>query len=393
MNRKPIPTRLILIAYFAFITISMPFGMLNIAWTYMQGTFGVSLDSLGLLLSASTIGHIVTGLLSGRGIDRLGIGPFLLGGALIAGLGMLSFALSPGFGLVLIAAGLSGMGSGMIDTGMNTFVSAHYGTGPMNWLHAFFGVGVTLGPPIITLIVIQWGQSWRWGYSLALALHLIFGMILLMTLRHWRMETDEPAELPKRPATRISDTLRIPTVLFGVLLFAVYGGVEIGTGQLSNTLLVESRGIDPETASLWISAYWGSFTVGRFLIGSVAGRSGNTPLLRLSMMGAVLGAALLWLNFSFVGLVLIGFSLAPMFPTLIAETPGRVGLPHAANTIGFQVGVTSLGGALLPGLAGIVAVYGGLEVIGFALLLMALALFAVYELLIVRQARVVPYSG
>ena len=53
--------------------------------------------------------------------------------------------------------------------------------------------------------------------------------------------------------------------------FFVYGGVELGTGQLANTLLIESRGTCRKvTASSWVSVYWASFTVGRITMGLLA---------------------------------------------------------------------------------------------------------------------------
>jgi len=59
-----------------------------------------------------------------------------------------------------------------------------------------------------------------------------------------------------------------------------------------------------------------------------------------------LGATLIWLNItsmlSFVGLALIGLALAPLFPSLIATMPERLGNAHTANGVGFQIAAAVL---------------------------------------------------
>jgi fucose permease len=84
---------------------------------------------------------------------------------------------------------------------------------------------------------------------------------------------------------------------------------------------------------------------------------------------------------SFLGLALIGLSSAPVFPSLIATTPARLGEAHAANGVGFQIGAAVLGQSLLPAAVGMLARKLGLEIVGPALLAMALALLGFYEAL------------
>jgi len=83
---------------------------------------------------------------------------------------------------------------------------------------------------------------------------------------------------------------------------------------------------------------------------------------------------------SCVGLALIGLALAPIFPSLIATTPERLGNAHTANGVGLQIAAAVLGQALLPGMLGMLARHLGLEMVGPALLAAALVLLVLYEI-------------
>jgi len=385
------PTSLLLISFFSFIVIGVPGGALGVAWLPIQETFGLGLDSLGLLLTASTTGRLITAFTSGRWIARMGAGRFLLAGALLGGAGMLGFALAPVWPLLLIAYFVFGSGSGVIDAGINTFVAPRYSASRMNWLHACFGIGLTIGPALVTAIVIDLGQNWRWVYALLCVAQAALAVAFAATLNRWRLaETARQADAAASDV-HIGDTLRLLMMWLSLGLFFFYGGAEIGTGQLLNSLFVEARGIDPKTAGFWVSFYWGSFTVGRMLIGIFVDRIGPRMLLRLCMLGTILGAALIWWNpaaeISFAGLAVVGLALAPVFPTLIAVTPDRVGVAHTPNAIGFQIGFAGLGAALLVGLAGVLAEGAGKEMIAPFLLVVSVITFLLHEIIMLREAR------
>jgi fucose permease len=109
------------------------------------------------------------------------------------------------------------------------------------------------------------------------------------------------------------------------------------------------------------------------------------------MTSVVIGAALIWLNIAnfltVFGLMLIGFALAPIFPSLIATTPERLGSKHVANAVGFQVAAATIGAAVLPSLAGVLSGYFGLEVISIIIFVGTLFLFVLFEIL-VRQRKI-----
>src|SRR5579871_4122290 len=102
------------------------------------------------------------------------------------------------------------------------------------------------------------------------------------------------------------------------------------------------------------------------------------------MLGVLLGAVLFWWNptpiLGLLSLGLLGFTLAPLFALLMAETPRRVGLENAENTIALQMAAVGAGTALLPGLIGTIGKIFGLNGIGASFVAFAAIVFLCHEL-------------
>lgn len=377
---------LLVIANFSFIVIGMPPAMLNIAWTYMQDTFNLPLDAIGVLLAVGTAGRLIGSFYSGQISARLSLPWFIIGGSAVSVLGLIGYAFSPSWPLLVFSGFVWGFGTVGINNGVNAFVAAHYPTSRLNWLHAWFGVGATIAPTLATLIIIDLGGSWQWCYIVLLSLYALITVLFALTRQHWIVER---ANAPKAEPVNPRDTFRVRAVWFALVLFFIHAALQIGTGQLNSSLFIEGRALDPKIVGTWITIYWGSFTAGRFLIGFLVDRVANYVVLRTGMILTVLGAIMIWLNpsptFSFLGLALMGFSLAPVSPTLIADTPRRVGSALTASAVGYQFSAAALGSAVLPGLGAALAERIGLEVVPVFLLVLAVISFVIHEWLIVHE--------
>ncbi len=380
-------TSLVVLAYVAFIALGMPDGLLGIAWPSIRAGFSIPLDAIGLLLAAIVTGYLTTSFLSGPLTARLGIGNVLAASCALTGAGLIGYTLVPAWWMMVVLGVAAGLGAGAIDAGLNTYVAAHFGEGLMQWLHASWGIGVTLGSVLMTVAVTTL-HSWRVGYSSVGVFQLTLAACFVLTLPMWsRKEPPGKGEQPKRLTeyrTPLGETLRRPTVWLSVLLFLLYTGCEASLGTWAYTLLVESRGTHPWMAGLWTGSYWATFTVGRGVAGLYARRLGVDLLMRCSLLAALLGAVLLWWNpasvANLVAVALIGCAIAPIFPALISGTSQRVGVHHAANIIGMQVAAGGLGMAVIPGLVGILARRVSLEVVPVCLIVLFAGLFGLYAL-------------
>jgi fucose permease len=378
---------LVVLAYVAFIALGMPDGLLGVAWPSVRASFSIPVDAVGLLLSAVVTGYLTSSFLSGPLIARLGVGNVLAASCAVTGAGLIGYTLVPAWWMMVLLGVLAGLGAGAIDAGLNTYVAAHFGEGLMQWLHASYGIGVTLGPIIMT-IALTAVNSWQVGYRVVGGFQLALAACFVLTLPMWsQKEAPAGSEEPKRLTdykTPLGETLRQPRVWLSVLLFFLYTGSEVSLGTWAYTLLIESRGIYPEVAGLWAGSYWATFTAGRVLAGLYAKRVGVNLLVLGSLIAALLGAVLLWWNpanvANLIAVALIGFAIAPIFPALMSGTSRRVGVHDAANTIGMQMAAGGLGTAIIPSLVGILARQVSLEIIPVCLMVLFAGLFGLYAL-------------
>lgn len=382
---------LIVLAFIAFISLGLPDGLLGVAWPSIRHGFGVPLDALGALLIAINCGYLVSSFGSGYAISRLGVGRLLALSCAATGLALIGYTLVSSWWMMVALGLLAGLGAGAIDGGLNTFVAAHFGERLMQWLHASWGVGITLGPFIMTTGLERF-QSWRWGYLVVGTAQIALGGYFAITASRWQSPTQAPSSHESHPApgptlapetpAPFSETLADPRVWMSLTLFLVYTGIEATLGYWTYTLLTESRGISAHTAGFWTGGYWATFTVGRILAGLFSKRLGGDALIRTCLAGAAIGSALLAWNpapgSSLAGVVILGFSIAPVFPGLVSGTRARVGRRHEANTIGMQIGIAGLGAALIPAVAGVLARRISIEIIPVFLLVLSVGVLMLH---------------
>lgn len=368
---------------------AIPTGILNVSWTLMQATYGVGLDALGVLLFAGTCGGLISTFFSGRMIGHFGMERYLMAGGVSMSIGLLGYALAGSWLALIAAAFLMMIGFSIFNVGLNMYVSARYTLGQLNWMHAAYGLGGTVGPALTTVLVANLGQSWHVAYLIVFVVMSLVTILLIATRSQWILA--EEVKLGREgDRASVVESLRIPIVLLGMLTFFIFSGVLTGTSQLSAPLLT-ARGVSVAQAGFWISCYWASFTAGRIIMGFVAHRIDSTRLTRMCLIGSVGGAFLLLQNAStalnLVGLIVIGFACSPMFATLIGETRKNIPLRYRANAIGFQLAASGLGQALIPGAMAWYAEHIDINSIPAFPMIGLLAALALTEITMRRQAQ------
>lgn len=374
---------LIALAYLSFVSLGLPDGLNGVAWPSIRGYFDLPVDALGSLLVMFTAGYLASSFSSGRLLRLMSLGSLLALSCVATGMSLIGYALSPSWGLMVAMGAVAGLGAGAIDAGLNTFAATQFSVRMTNWLHACYGIGAASGPMIMTSVLAA-HQPWQRGYAIVGVWQLLLAVCFGLTRRWWpeRSASERVASSSGRRMPNLS-TLRLPVMRLSIAVFFLYTGIEAAAGIWAYSLFTEARAIPLTTAGTWVSVYWGGLTVGRLLAGVAVGWVPANRLLRCCAGGMALGAALIWLNvaglLSFLGLGLMGLASAPVFPSLIATTPARLGTAHAGNGVGFQIAAAVLGQSLLPALVGVLAGRFGLEIIGPALFAAAVLLAALVK--------------
>lgn len=390
-NKGAKPGALILfLVYASFIALGMPDGLFGVAWPTMRKGYGVPIDAVGLAMIFGTVGYLLTSFLAGRLIAKLSIGGLLTLSCAVTGVGLVACCLVPSWLWYSILCLALGAGGGGVDAGLNTYVASHLGERHMHWMHACYGIGVTTGPFLMMAGLTAFG-SWRPGYLAVGALQLALAAVFAYSMTTWnRFEAVNRDGAEKKLTdydTPLRETLMHPPTWMGMLLFFLYTGGEIGLGFWAYSILTEARGVEPAVAGVLAGGYYAMFTVGRIVSGFYVNRLPAGRLILGGLVAALAGSMLLWLNLhpivSLAGMVVTGFAIAPVFPSLMSSTADRVGARHAGNTIGMQMAAAGTGAACLPGLMGVLARRVSVEAITAAIM----GLFALVLVLFIANLR------
>jgi fucose permease len=371
----------ITLAYIAFISLGLPDGLLGVGWPSIRSTFQLRIDAVGSLLAVFTTGYLISSFSSSHILSRMGVGALLSLSCALTSLSLFGQSLAAAWEVVVAFGLLAGLGAGAIDTGLNIYGARTFSTRVMNWLHACYGIGAATGPLIMTTILVS-GRSWRIAYVIVAIAQGLLAISFAITRGRWVTGKDPHDHKTVQP---YSQTLRKSAVWLGIAVFFFYTGVEQAGGVWIYSYLTGVHSVQPATAGVWVSIYWASLTVGRIVSGGIAAAVPAPALIRFAMAGLLAAVTLIWLGpgnvFRYVGVALMGFSCAPVFPTLIATTPARLGSSHAANAISFQIASSIVGMSSIPALIGVAANQHGLQVVGPCLLLATALTVACCELM------------
>lgn len=377
---------LLIIIYLAFISLGLPDSVLGSAWPIMQKDLGASLDTAGYLYMIVAIGTIFSSLASGRILKRFGTGQVtLISCAMTAG-ALFGFQLAPSVLWLALFAVPLGLGAGAVDAGLNNYVALHYEAHHMNWLHSFWGVGATLGPVIMGRMILSSGK-WNNGYLVISIIQASLVMILLLSLPLWdkhdrRTKNNEATAKSAivSPDTNTNTPAKAKNgMTLALISFFFYCGVESTVGLWGSSFLSNIKNMEPAQAAQLVSFYWGGITAGRFISGFISFRMTNKQLIRLGQLIALSGTILLALPlptaFTIVSFMLIGLGLAPIYPSMLHETPARFGKEKSQYIMGIQMAVAYTGATLLPPILGTVASRTSLLIFPVVVLVYALIMW------------------
>ena len=296
---------------------------------------------------------------------------------------LFGFSLSNSFLALCLWAIPYGLGAGAVDAALNNYVALHYSSRHMSWLHCFWGVGTAVSPYIMSYCLTG-GLGWHRGYSFVSLLQVILAAVLFLSLPIWKKRDGNPdGSTETQPPRSLPQILKIRGIKYMLFAFFGYSALESTAGLWASSYLAEFRGISSDTAARFASLFYLGITFGRFLCGFISDRIGDKNMIRsgilVSAFGVILVAFPLDNAFALIGLIVIGFGCAPVYPSIIHSTPANFGKENSQAAIGVQMASAYTGTTLMPPLFGLLGEHISMGLYPFYLLFFALLMLVVSE--------------
>jgi FSR family fosmidomycin resistance protein-like MFS transporter len=348
----------------------------------LKSTFALSFADVGLMALTLQVTASLLQPAVGFYTDRRATPFALAAGMGVSLVGLLLLSAAGTFAMLLVAAGLMGVGSAVFHPEASRVARMASG-GRHGLAQSVFQVGgnfgSSLGPLLGALLVAPHGQSSiAWCSALALA-----AMIVLWRIGGWyRTQVSSADALPAAPSSGAPTNHRVawPLAILATLIFSKYFYLASLTSYYTFYLISRFH-LSVRAAEIDLFIFLAAVAAGTILGGPIGDRVGRKVVIWVSILGvcpftlALPHANLFWTR---ILTVIVGLILASAFSAIVVYAqelvPGRVGLISGVF-FGFAFGMGGLGAAVLGALAdriGIEAVY---RLCAFLPLLGALAAF------------------
>ena len=332
----------LVLIYVVFISLGLPDSVFGVAWPVVHTQFGIP-------ESFASVYSIITGVCSGGSsfvagivLRRFGTPRVTFVSVLMTAAGLVGMSFAPNIWVMMACAVVMGYGAGAIDTGLNNYVSLHFKARHMSWLHAFWGIGVTLSPVVMSLFLGGEGANWRNGYRVLALIQFSIAAAVGIMLPKWMKHDAAGSTLPENNAEKKKINLfAVRGLIPSILSLGFYCSMEFIIGTWGASYIVNVCSLGADTAARWVSVYFGGIMFGRIVSGFVSDRLGDNRMIRAGGLVAAAGVIVLLLplgTFSLAGLLLIGFGFGPVFPSIIHAVPFRFGKTFSADMTGFHMG-------------------------------------------------------
>ncbi|TJY38950.1 MFS transporter [Cohnella pontilimi] len=324
----------------------------------MVHAYGVQYGDGGQLVMNQFLGGMVGIMCAPWLMARIGKKGIILSMLALIAVCEAVYLLQPPWLTMLLVSPLAGLGLGTVEALVGSFViaaAAGNANKAMSRVEIFFGLGALLMPFVGSLLI----SLGIWKISFALV-SILAAAAWLLWLLFWPSLLDNPVahgeEERHEAASPMPKAARSRLVLsVCMLFFLVYVGLEMSFIHYLPSLMVQNNHLAESTASLSISLFWATMTIGRMAAGHAADRWGGAAyLVAMCSANAVLFALMVGLDGTTATFLLAagsGLVMSGMFAiALVFANRTVTGLTERTTSLLIASG--GVGGALFPKLTG-----------------------------------------
>ncbi len=351
-------TLLLIVIFIDFIGLGIPDSLFGAAWPAINSDFGLPISAANTVTVTMTVCSIISSLMSAKLTEKFSTSKIAAVSTALTAVGLFGFSISKNIYMMFFFTLFLGFGAGAIDAVLNNYVAVHYRASHMNFLHCFYGIGVTLSPYLMSLALKN--RSWQSGYHLAFIIQLVISIIAFASLPLWQKNgrLSESSD-KKSEKSSFAELIKLPGIKSTWLVFFGSCALEYVSGTWSSSFLVNSRGITVDRAALFVTVYYGGIAFGRFLSGIFSSKLKPQQII---LIGTILIIPAIVLvsqpfipNLIAVGMFLIGLGNGPLYPNMVHLTPIRFGAQRSQAVMGSQMAAAYIGILSMPTLTGFLA--------------------------------------
>ena len=371
-----------MIIYISFIALGLPDALLGSAWNLVRDDLNVSLGSLGIMTLIIYIMSIISTYNAPRLLRLFQTKWITFVSITFTGVALILLSQINAFYQMLFFAIPLGIGAGAIDVSLNHYLAKNYKASHMNYLHSFYGIGVTLGPSIMASTLKN--ESWRNGYIIVGSILVVIALLVLLSFKLWRKETVE--EKVHHEHIKLKDALRIKKALNSLFIFLLYVHIESLLGAWIASYIYLTKDVTYAIAALFTTTYYLGLTFGRLLSGIFSKHLSPVKLIIIGITTMITGALLLLFRFNsyyfyFIIIGIIGLGSGPIFPNMMFINKHQFEEKQLSKIISLQMVIGYMGFGLLTPLAGLlfdqvsITLYPYILIFSLSLLTLAIILY------------------
>ncbi len=356
---------LLVVIYIAFIGLGVPDSLIGSAWPAIHTEMNIPVEAVSILTFIISGCTVLSSMFSAGILNKLGTAKVTAFSTAMTAAALLGFSFAPSFWFMVPLAVILGLGAGAIDSGLNNYVALHFKASHMNFLHCFYGVGVSLSPYLMSHALSDVG--WRGGYRYAFYVQAAITLLLIVSVPLWKKSSSaEQTEEENSVNLTLLQMAKMPEVRQVWVIMLATNAIEYACGVWGSTYLVAEKGFQTKHGALALTVYYVGMSAGRFVSGLLSDKISTWK--RIGTGAAILAPAIVIMllplpgTVTVVGLFLVGLGNGSIYPNMIHLTPHNFGKEASQSVMGSQIAFAYIGVMLAPPMVSLISGLFGIKV-------------------------------